>query len=548
MNKKHLLLFVVTLLAMTTITSCEKDKAAPLPEISGVEISDNFNPSTDVLTKGESLTFTLKVENAANCKWYVDEKLQEGKDTFVFTPTMRGSYHIKVVAANEDNVTSEYEVGTINVVDPAPVVAEIMCNDLKITDKVALNVGTAANFTVNCTNVDVESFVWSVDGTVVEGAIGNTYKLESDWSGEHTIEIQLKNVDEISTKVSFVVAFDGEYKDLLMLVTESDAGMSYGEVNVVKEGALLENRYEFVNKSNLNASINDATLYGNNLYFLSTTSDFIYEVDRQTLKLKRKISKGAAQLSGLGTVRRMVVASKEKAYVSLWGTGTKGAVAAIDLIKGEGAKAIAVPGMFTDKMIVVGKSVIFGAKNQLQSINSDNDQLTTLATFDEGREVRGVTLGRNGKLYVAVTAVSDGKSKPVAGSKSQIVCLNSSTFAIESTTELNVQFGLNTNSMYPCSSLCSSSSNDMLYFVITGSEWGATSTIYSFNTLSKTSEIFASPEKGIYGYMTISQDGTTLNFPWGDGYMSNGFYSYSTATKAKVDYEIGSVPPCIAIQ
>lgn len=526
--------FLLLLLLAGNLVSCQKDESSPLPEISDVTISDNFDPTKSSLTLGQSLTFSVDAKHAISYQWHVNQKVKGEDKSFVFTPKDRGSYQIKVVAINEDKQTKEHEIGTIKVLDPAIGISGIKCNGVAVKGEIIeIEAGKDAELEIKCTNAEVASCLWSINDQIIEGVDGLKYTFLPKWSGEYKVKVLLKNRDNIETDKTYTVAANGPYKKMPLLITESGGGMTYGEVSVVMNGNVKKDQFFAVNKSYIDASVNDAAVFGNSLYLLSTTVEgFICEADLQTFKLKRKIKK-TTPTTGKGTVRRMVIANKDKAYVTLYNpyNAKQGAILIVNLKVGKTETVIDMEGIFDGQMLVIGDKVIFGAGNKLQYLNASTDQVTLIKEFDAGYSIRGVELGKDGQLYVAVAI----------GSISKIIGINTSSFTIESTADMTATLG---NTV----ALCASSSQNKLYFVSTGSGWGAKSTVYCYDADTKTASVFANTEKEMYGYMTISADGSTLYFPWvANYYTSYGFISYPLSGGIKQEYDFGSDATCKAI-
>lgn len=522
---------VLFLLMLTTLLfACDdNDEVAPLPTINGVTISDDFNPQTSSLPIGDSLKFSIDATNAITCQWFVNQKLAGEGSYFIFTPTERGEYSIKVIAQNEDKQEKEFEIGTIRVTDPLPVISGITCNGEAVQgDSITIGVGKPAVLAIQCTNAEVASCSWRVDGQTIEGADSLKYSFTTEWSGTHIINIKVKNRDGAETEKSYILTAVGPYKNTPLLILESDQGMSYGEIAVIENGVIKENQFQAVNNSFIPASVNDATMFKNSIYFLSTAEDIIYEADIQTLKLKRKIKK-TTQLKA--TVRRMIVANDNKAYVTLYNPYNlnQGAILPIDLAQGKIEKAIDIAGIFDGEMFVLGEKVIFGAGNKLQYIDPATDKITLIHEFDIDVAIKGIKLGKDKRLYVLASV----------GNKSRMIGMNSSSFVIESTVNMDAELS-NT------AALCASTAQNKLYFVSTGSGWNIPSKIYCYDTDTQKAIIFKEPQKAMYGYMTISADGDTLYFPWNANFISYGFIAYSLNGNNHQEYNLNSAT-CKAI-
>ena len=88
-------------------------------------------------------------------------------------------------------------------VNPAPVIASISCNDEALSDPVEVAVGTAVKLTVEVSNVEVASYVWTIDGDTVETATGATLDIPaSDRSGSLAVTVSAVNLDGIASEDS----------------------------------------------------------------------------------------------------------------------------------------------------------------------------------------------------------------------------------------------------------------------------------------------------------------------------------------------------------
>lgn len=213
MMKKLLFCFLA---AALVLTSCSKDDSLPLPEVSKVEIIGATEGQMKITT-GQTVGFSVECENVAidRYEWIVNEKIESESVRFDFTPAQRGTYDISVNLYNADGGVTTKQIGELQVVDPAPVIASISCNDEALSDPVEVAVGTAVKLTVEVSNVEVASYVWTIDGDTVETATGATLDIPvSDRSGSLAVTVSAVNLDGIASEDSaFTVNFNGPYKN-----------------------------------------------------------------------------------------------------------------------------------------------------------------------------------------------------------------------------------------------------------------------------------------------------------------------------------------------
>ena len=183
MMKKLLFYFLA---AALTLASCSKDDSLPLPEVSKIEIVGATEGQMKITT-GQTVGFSVECENVAidRYEWIVNEKIESESVRFDFTPAQRGTYDISVNLYNADGGVTTKQIGELQVVDPAPVIASITCNDEALSDPVDVAVGTAVKLAVEVSNVEVASYAWTIDGDTVETATGATLDIPaSEQSGD----------------------------------------------------------------------------------------------------------------------------------------------------------------------------------------------------------------------------------------------------------------------------------------------------------------------------------------------------------------------------
>ena len=227
MMKKLLFCFLA---AALVLTSCSKDDSLPLPEVSKVEIIGATEGQMKITT-GQTVGFSVECENVAidRYEWIVNEKIESESVRFDFTPAQRGTYDISVNLYNADGGVTTKQIGELQVVDPAPVIASISCNDEALSDPVEVAVGTAVKLTVEVSNVEVASYVWTIDGDTVETATGATLDIPaSDRSGSLAVTVSAVNLDGIASEDSaFTVNFNGPYKNGLWIFGSTAGGLGF---------------------------------------------------------------------------------------------------------------------------------------------------------------------------------------------------------------------------------------------------------------------------------------------------------------------------------
>lgn len=106
-------------------------------------------------------------------------------------------------------------------------------------------------------------------------------------------------------------------------------------------GAVTQNAFQSVNGRSLGGTVNDAVVYGNKLYIVSTDDNTLEVVDRSTLTSIKQISTTSLLGATGGLKPRHVIAYSGKVYVSTYGdpatwgsynTDSKGYVVAIDTL------------------------------------------------------------------------------------------------------------------------------------------------------------------------------------------------------------------------
>ena len=148
----------------------------------------------------------------------------------------------------------------MQVVDPAPVIASISCNDEALSDPVEVAVGTAVKLTVEVSNVEVASYVWTIDGDTVETATGATLDIPvSDRSGSLAVTVSAVNLDGIASEDSaFTVNFNGPYKNGLWIFGSTAGGLGFFDPS--GEGTFYEdNLYTTVNGESTGSTKTEST-------------------------------------------------------------------------------------------------------------------------------------------------------------------------------------------------------------------------------------------------------------------------------------------------
>ena len=323
MMKKLLFCFLA---AALVLTSCSKDDSLPLPEVSKVEIIGATEGQLKITT-GQTVGFSVECENVAidRYEWIVNEKIESESVRFDFTPAQRGTYDISVNLYNADGGVTTKQIGELQVVDPAPVIASISCNDEALSDPVEVAVGTAVKLTVEVSNVEVASYVWTIDGDTVETATGATLDIPvSDRSGSLAVTVSAVNLDGIASEDSaFTVNFNGPYKNGLWIFGSTAGGLGFFDPS--GEGTFYEdNLYTTVNGESTGSTngINDLSIYDNKLYILipnnQSNRSAVIACDAQTLKKEKIITAEGfdpATLQSSSEIYNLQVIDTSKFYV-----------------------------------------------------------------------------------------------------------------------------------------------------------------------------------------------------------------------------------------
>ena len=485
--------FLLVSLAVLAMLSCKKDNPVLLPEIDNVLISGGFNPSTSALTIGNSLTFSLDAENVASCKWYVDGALEGEEMTFVFTPSGRGSYTIKVVAANESNDTVEQTIGTIRVVDPAPIISSLTCDGDPIGGDLEINVGGELEFSVFSTNVTISGYEWSVNGEAVD-ATTSTYTFTSDWSGDYEITVALKNLDDIATEESFTVSVNGPYKNGVVFYSTSTANLAFqSSSNYYTDLASTATGGESL-------TFEDVYISDNIIYFL-TSYKKILACDAQTFK---KIEEyGDFSTTGIGYSYRFIKAAENKFYIStekavagggLWSYQKQGD----DYVMSATAIAGTANAPYS-KPIKVGDYILVGNGDDIAVIDPSTDMAVPHSKngieIDAARKIRDVVRGRDGYIY----AVAYGSSTVT----SSVIKIDPADFSFIEETELLEGTNKVYQSFMAGARAAASLSSNHIFIMGAGG-------IYKYDYQGKSTSLFATGSGTALNYMQMGVDQENL--------------------------------------
>ena len=530
MMKKLLFYFLA---AALTLASCSKDDSLPLPEVSKIEIVGATEGQMKITT-GQTVGFSVECENVAidRYEWIVNEKIESESVRFDFTPAQRGTYDISVNLYNADGGVTTKQIGELQVVDPAPVIASITCNDEALSDPVDVAVGTAVKLAVEVSNVEVASYAWTIDGDTVETATGATLDIPaSEQSGSLAVTVSAVNLDGIASEASaFTVNFNGPYKNGLWIYGSTAGGLGFFDPS--GEGTFYEdNLYETVNGEGTGTTngINDLSIYDNKLYILipnnQSESSAVIACDSQTLKKEKVITAEGfdpATLQSSSEIYNLQVIDTSKFYI-LYNSTSASNKTGIGVLKvaPDGMNtfttinatygAVGVDGPCYSHMVKNGKYIMVGNGNKIAVIDTETDQVAQTIDVDEDRQVCDVVKGRDGKFYAVVAGKMD-KSSPMwtwgmgtFTSSSSVLAIDPQTFdtteyplAIDGQSMVNVGNGL-----YGCMA-CASPTSDELFFKADGY---STSKVYCFNYQTGETRLFATTQRMLAKYMATDPSG-----------------------------------------
>lgn len=565
MMKKLLFYFLA---AALTLASCSKDDSLPLPEVSKIEIVGATEGQMKITT-GQTVGFSVECENVAidRYEWIVNEKIESESVRFDFTPAQRGTYDISVNLYNADGGVTTKQIGELQVVDPAPVIASITCNDEALSDPVDVAVGTAVKLAVEVSNVEVASYAWTIDGDTVETATGATLDIPaSEQSGSLAVTVSAVNLDGIASEASaFTVNFNGPYKNGLWIYGSTAGGLGFFDPS--GEGTFYEdNLYETVNGEGTGTTngINDLSIYDNKLYILipnnQSERSAVIACDAQTLKKEKVITAEGfdpATLQSSSEIYNLQVIDTSKFYI-LYNSTSASNKTGIGVLKvaPDGMNtfttinatygAVGVDGPCYSHMVKNGKYIMVGNGNKIAVIDTETDQVAQTIDVDEDRQVCDVVKGRDGKFYAVVAGKMD-KSSPTwtwgmgtFTSSSSVLAIDPQTFdtteyplAIDGQSMVNVGNGL-----YGCMA-CASPTSDELFFKQEG--YSATQ-IYRYDCQTGKTSVFATTSRSLAKYMTATPDGL-LYVPTTDFYhVYTEVYRISDGTRMTgVESRIGKV-------
>ena len=453
------------------------------------------------------------------------------------------------------------------VVDPAPVIASISCNDEALSDPVEVAVGTAVKLTVEVSNVEVASYVWTIDGDTVETATGATLDIPaSDRSGSLAVTVSAVNLDGIASEDSaFTVNFNGPYKNGLWIFGSTAGGLGFFDPS--GEGTFYEdNLYTTVNGESTGSTngINDLSIYDNKLYILipnnQSNRSAVIACDAQTLKKEKIITAEGfdpATLQSSSEIYNLQVIDTSKFYV-LYNSSNANNQTGIGVLKvaPDGMNtfttidatygAVGVDGPCYSHMVKNGKYIMVGNGNKIAVIDTETDQVIQTIDVDEDRQVCDVVKGRDGKFYAVVAGKIDKTANPfwmwgtTATSSASVLTIDPQTYA---TTERTLAIeGLPMvsvgNGLYGCMA-CASATSDELFIKQEG--YSATQ-IYRYDCQTGKTSVFATTSRSLAKYMTATPDGL-LYVPTTDFYhVYTEVYRISDGTRMTgVESRIGKV-------
>ncbi len=168
----------------------------PAPEPKYVACTALSGPET--LKVGQKGTYTVSTSDesrVASYKYTLNGAIVSGSGkTFDFTPESDGTYTIAAtivpVAGVTDNSNAANCKKTVKVEKEK--VVSTQCKSLSASVyTVQVGGSTKLTATAQASNTTVQSYVFSVDGTEVQNSAANTYTLQADTAGTHTVKVEV---------------------------------------------------------------------------------------------------------------------------------------------------------------------------------------------------------------------------------------------------------------------------------------------------------------------------------------------------------------------
>ena len=385
--------------------------------------------------------------------------------------------------------------------------------------------------TISLTCKNTDTFRWSLDGQVVEGADTNSYVFsDTEWSGSHTVTVELGN-DTTAEKIdsSFMINVNGPYKGKLLAIAGD------GSVTVLNDDYTTAEEHLAIENASMPQRV---VRYGTELY--AVAADGVYPLvvaDAQTLKCKKVIvgdeSGDKETFPACGTPYTVTKVDATKAYVICAMSASVGGFMVADLSNKKIVRHVVVEKNVPEPMVHVGDKLLGVTSDAVYAVDPATDAVTTVAgDFGANRSVVGIAAGPDGEVYVAVGAEDQGMSA-VAGSAAKIVKLDGKTFAVEKEYPLEgVLLNSYSMGMYASGSglVCTPDGKALVFYGTTAFGFmGGTTDIYRYDlTTEKLTTIRTGLSLGSSGSLDLSGDAKTAFAGMGDGpyaYMYD-FYRY----------------------
>ena len=406
--------------------------------------------------------------------------------------------------------------------------------------------------TISLTCKNADTFRWSLDGQVVEGADTNSYVFsDTEWSGSHTLSIELTN-SETAEKIdsSFVIDVYGPYKGKLLAVAGD------GAVTVLKEDYTVEEQGLSIERVPMPQRV---VRFGSELFVVSAGgAEPLVVADAQTLKRKKTIagdgSGDKTVFPDCGTPYTVTKVDDTKAYVICAMNASTGGFMVADLTEKKIVRHVVVAKNVPEPMVRAGENLLGVTSESVYTVDPETDAVTTVAgDFGANRSVVGIAADPEGAVYVAVGA-EDAGTGAVEGSSAKIVKLNGKSFAVEKEYPLEgVLLNSYSMGMYISGSglACTPDGKALVFYGTTAFGFmGGSTNIYRYDlTTEKLTVIQTGLSLGSSGSLDLSGDAKTAFAGMGDGpyaYMYD-FYRYDleSGTQTRLcaggSYAAGSV-------
>ncbi|WP_300748909.1 DUF5074 domain-containing protein [uncultured Alistipes sp.] len=406
--------------------------------------------------------------------------------------------------------------------------------------------------TISLTCKNTDTFRWSLDGQVVEGADTNSYVFsDTEWSGSHTVTVELGN-NTTAEKIdsSFVIDVYGPYKGKLLAVAGD------GAVTVLEGDYTVEEQGLSIGRVPMPQRV---VRFGSELFVVSAGgAEPLVVADAQTLKRKKTIagdgSGDKTVFPDCGTPYTVTKVDDTKAYVICAMNASTGGFMVADLTEKKIVRHVVVAKNVPEPMVRAGENLLGVTSESVYTVDPETDAVTTVAgDFGANRSVVGIAADPEGAVYVAVGAEDVGMSA-VEGSSAKIVKLNGKSFAVEKEYPLEgVLLNSYSMGMYISGSglACTPDGKALVFYGTTAFGFmGGTTNIYRYDlTTEKLTVIQTGLSLGSSGSLDLSGDAKTAFAGMGDGpyaYMYD-FYRYDleSGTQTRLcaggSYAAGSV-------